>query len=300
MSTEEELIQNVIRIKSASVEALTVAQVHAALVAEGVQVELASVKKAASKAAKRMPSAASAACHSGLYPPAAIPMASKKELKKEAAIADALKAAELAMMTAQKALHQESWMVALHGTQEETKAFIDRAAKLAISGGLSAGESVGKERVTADVATLQYLLTPGAPFELGEEEQAAAQAQLEKLERTKSVGSVASPNGAPFVAQPTFQGFRKGFVFKTGGLGTGYYHELWFAAALACYPVEEVEADDHEWYVAPKAEAPKDPELREILNTIDHKASSSLDRAMAKVSVLAAKNADANELDDID
>ena len=191
-------------------------------------------------------------------------------------------------------------MVALHGAAEETKAFVDRAAKLAISGGLSAGESVGKERVSADIATLQYLLTPGAPFELGEEERAAAQAQLEKLERTKSVGSVASPSGAPFVAHPTFQGFRKGFVFKTGGLGTGYYHELWFAAALACYPVEAVE-EEHTWYVTPEAEAPKDPELREICNTIDFKASSSLDAAMRKVSVLAAaKNADANELDDID
>jgi hypothetical protein len=57
-------------------------------------------------------------------------------------------------------------MVALHGESRDTKAFIDRAAAFAIAGALTDEDGLSKERVEADVATLQYILLPGSPFEL--------------------------------------------------------------------------------------------------------------------------------------
>lgn len=292
VSSEEELIESVIRIRLASTVALTAAQVHTALVAEGVETSLAQVKKAASKAAKRTPTTAAAA-ESAV--PARPDAPSKQEIKKAAAIEEGLKSAQVAMMAALKSLHAERWMVALHGRSEDTKDFIDRAGAFALSGLLDKGEAISKERVEADVATLHYMLLPGSPFTMSDEEQAAARAQLEKLEGIKKVVVRSSPGGAPFVSQPTFQGARQGFVFKTGELGLGYYHEAYFAAAAACYlpavpataPVEEEEEV-----------APVDPALRDIMVQVNHSSTKSLDRALAKANALATTSA--GGIDDID
>jgi len=290
--SEDELIDNVLRIKGTA-PGLTAKQVHEALTAEGVSVEFSAVKKAASKAAKRLPAQLPDA------PPAPEPVPtapSKQEQKRANAQAEALKAGEHAMFTALKGLHEERWMVALHGDSKDRKSFIDRAAACAISGALANGDLVSKERVEADVATLQYILLPGSPFELPEEERTQAQAQLEKLERshTMGVGRLAKP----FVAVDHFQGARQGFVFKTGDLGIGYYHEAWFAAATACY------------VAAPSATAPAEveeapvtvePALRDILDDIQREDTSSLDRAMAKAAALAAtSSAGSSAMDDMD
>jgi len=302
---EDELIEAVLRIKRASEEPLTAAQVHAALAAENVTCELKEVKKAASKAAKRAPPTTTAATESEPPKPQA---PSKQSLKKEAAMATALKSAEMAMQWAQKAYHEESWMVALHGNTEETKAFIDRAAACAISGLLFDGEIVCKERVEADIATLHYMLLPGSPFNLPEESRNAATTQLALLEKTKEVGKVASPNGAPFVAQPTFQSNRQGFAFKTGDNGLGYYHEAWFAAASKCYASASASATGAE--AEEEEPPPTDPALREILVQMREDAGSkksaasthsgfSVDRAIAKATSLSLAAADGT-LEDID
>ena len=130
--TEDQLIEAVLRIRAASAEALTAKQMHDALVAEGATVEFGQVKKAASKAAKRAP-AGDASVPALPTPPPTGP--SKKAEKKEGVQAAALKAGELAMFTALKGLHQERWMVAQHGEERQTKAFIDMTAASAISGG---------------------------------------------------------------------------------------------------------------------------------------------------------------------
>lgn len=297
--TEEELIDAVIRVKSASEDTLTAAQVHAALTAENVAVELKDVKKAASKAAKRTPTTATIASEPKPQGP------SKQALKKDAAMASALKSAEMAMQWAQKALHEESWMVALHGNTAETKAFMDRAAACAISGLLLEGEAIRKERVEADLATLHYMLLPGSPFDLPEESRNAAATQLALLEKIKEVGKVASPGGAPFVANTTFQGYRQGFAFKTGENGLGYYHEAWFAAASTAYaspPTTSTGAAEEE-------PPPTDPALREILVQMREEAGSktsasshsgfSIDRAIAKATSLSMA-ATGGTLEDID
>ena len=290
MSPEEDLIERVLAIKSSSVDPLTAAQVHAKLTTDGVQVELSQVKKAASKAAKRVPTTLPAAPVAVPAPAAGI---SKQEAKRAAVATDALKAAELAVMTALKSLHHERWMVALHGTAEDTKAFLDRAAKQAICGSLDDGEPISKERVEADVVTLQYVLLAGSPFKLPDGDRSAAKAQLEKLESFRSM-----PTGRlerPFVSQPTFQGFRQNFVFKTGALGLGYYHEGWFAAASTCYVAPSVPAAPAEPQEDMSSDS-IDPAMRDILNErhlrggVQSKQTmtSSLDKAMAKASMLAA------------
>jgi len=294
LPSEDELIESVLRIKVASSATLTAAQVHAALTDEGLaNVSLAQVKKAASKAAKRMTGTAMPAAELAAPKPDA---PSKQEQKKAAAIEEGLKSAQSLMMSALKALHAERWMVALHGRPEDTKDFIDRAGAFALSGLLDKGEAVSKERVEADAATLHYMLLPGSPFAMSDEEQAAARAQLEKLEGIKRVVVRSSPGGAPFVSQPTFQGARQGFVFTTGDLGLGYYHEAYFAAAAACYfPVvpSAALAEEEEEEVAPV-----DPALRDIMAQVNHGSTNSLDRAMAKANALAT--APSGGIDDID
>jgi len=295
-SEEEELIESVLRIKLASSTTLTAAQVHAALTAEGSGATFAQVKKAASKAAKRAPTAGADVQAAALAdPPKPDAPRSKQELKKSAALEEGLKSAQVAMMGALKALHAERWMVALHGRPQDTKDFVDRAAALALSGLLEKGEAISRERVEADMASLHYMLMPGSPFVLSDEERAAAHAQLEKLEGIKKVVVRSSPGGAPFVSQPVFQGARQGFVFKTGDLGLGYYHEAYFAAAAACYlpaVLEPTPAEEEDEV------APVDPALRDIMVQVNHTSTKSLDRALAKANALAA--APAGGIDDID
>ena len=80
----------------------------------------------------------------------------------------------------------------------------------------------------------------------------------------------------------------------------GYYHEAWFAAAVACYKYQPSAAAT----AKPMDEAPAkpvDPQLREILEGIKRDDASSLDRAMAKATALAAKaSGGSSAMDDMD
>eukprot|EP00322_Chrysochromulina_rotalis_P002407 CAMPEP_0115852980 /NCGR_PEP_ID=MMETSP0287-20121206/13272_1 /TAXON_ID=412157 /ORGANISM="Chrysochromulina rotalis, Strain UIO044" /LENGTH=295 /DNA_ID=CAMNT_0003307051 /DNA_START=12 /DNA_END=899 /DNA_ORIENTATION=+ len=292
--SEDALIESVIRIKAASSMPLTAKEVFDTLVAEGAQVELSQVKKAASKAAKRTTTLPEAR----VLVPTASAGPSKAEAKKAQAQADALKAGEVAMFSALRELHQERWMVALHGESKDTKSFIDHAVASAISGALTEDEGVSKERVEADVATLQYVLLPGSPFELPDTERDMARTQLEKLSTSHSMG--VGRLSKPYVAVDHFQGFRQGFVYKTGHLGLGYYHEAWFTVASSCFFAVSAAAVDEEPVEEPAA--PVEPALRDILDEINRNDTSSLDRAMAKAAVLAASSAQAggSAMDDMD
>ena len=179
---EEALIEAVLRLRAASAEPLSVAQLHAALVAEGADAEMGPVKKAASKAAKR-----AAAAGTAPEVPAAAAEASanpsNKELKAAKAAADSLKAAEGCMMKAQKRLQNRHMLSrsALESGEDLDKAAIERAVKRAISGALDPGETVSRERFEADLATLQWILHAGAPVDLDEAARKAATTQLEML-----------------------------------------------------------------------------------------------------------------------
>jgi hypothetical protein len=186
---EEALIAAVLRIRAVSAEPLSVAQVHAALVAEGADVEMGPVKKAASKATKRAAVAgagAGAGAGGAGAPPAVQPEAlstqkpSNKELKAARAAAESLKVAESCMMKAQKRL-QNRHLLNASGGEELDQAAVARAVSRAISGALDAGETVSRERFEADVATLQYILHAGAPVALADEQRKAATTQLEML-----------------------------------------------------------------------------------------------------------------------
>jgi hypothetical protein len=173
---EEALIDAVVRVRSASAEPLTAAQVHKALTDEGVgALEFSAVKKACSKAAKRMPPVdpAAAASEQPAKP-------SKKEEKAAKAAAGALAAAEGVMMNALKRLQNR------HNLNSRTevsadKAFLERAVQRAITGSLDPGETICGERVAADKATLEWILHPGCSFELPAEQRTAATTQLQRL-----------------------------------------------------------------------------------------------------------------------
>jgi len=185
---EEALIMAVIRLRTESAEPLNAAALTALLTAEGVEAEASAVKKAASKATKRM--AQSAAAAPAPITPAAEPAApSNKELKAAMAAVESLRAAEAVMMKAQKRLANRHLLRSSAATEGDLdKAAIERAVVQAISGALPAGETtVSRERFEADLATLQWILHPGVArserFEvaLTGEQRAAATAQLAML-----------------------------------------------------------------------------------------------------------------------
>jgi len=222
MSTEEELIQNVIRIKSASVEALTVAQVHAALVAEGVQVELAPVKKAASKAAKRVgeqPVVAPA-----VAPAASEPTAAKQaKLAKQAAAQEKAKAAEIksaenTMMEAHRKLRgaktgDPSAPVTITGSAED---FVQQVTTRAITGILEEGDArFLKERIEADIATLEWIKLASASGALKLTEDMVALGGELQLARLKEVRGAKDQVAA-----------RACYVEKTGVGEDGGYEQL--------------------------------------------------------------------------
>jgi len=178
---EEALIAAVIRIRAGS-EPLTNSQVHAALTADGFEVDLSAVKKAASKAAKRTGSTVALPAPA----PAAEPSKpSNKELKAAKSAAESLKAAESAMARAVRRLQNRHLLSSAsasgQGGEPLDEAAIDAAVARAISGALDEGQSVSRERFEADVATLQWVLHPGCPRATPMEQAVAAAAQLKML-----------------------------------------------------------------------------------------------------------------------
>lgn len=164
---EETLITHILRVKGTG--AASNAEVHAALVAEGIKCELKDVKKAASKAAKR-----------GMLAPAAVPQtaaendpsaenaapamsakAAKKAAMAEKNAAAELKAQEAIMMEAQRKLRTAKSgggmgeKVHVEGTVEH---FIQQITTRAISGILEKGDEVVlRERVDADIAAIEWV-----------------------------------------------------------------------------------------------------------------------------------------------
>ena len=283
---EEALIAHVIRVKCASGESLTAAQVHAALTVEGLEVAAKDVKKACSKAAKRLdPSMQDAA----VVEAAAAP--SKQQLKAAKVAADSLKAAEAAMMNSQKAL-RDRWMFDGVGgaPPSDSKGFIELATARAISGTLAPEEVLSKERVEADVCTLAWILTPGSPFKLPNEQCEGARAQLERLESLRGLASRA------FSAAASFAGARAGFVYKLDERGLGYYHEGWFADVKRCYQPAAVALASQLTETDTAVEI-SDPVLGSAVALNDN---ASLDRLMAKAGILDVAAAAGGAMDEMD
>lgn len=176
---EEALILAVIRLKQGDA-ALTVAQLHEALAKEGIEAAAAQVKKANSKATKRMATAAASA--PAPEPQAAAATSSKKEQKAQKALADAMKAAEAHMMAAQTRM-RDRWLADGVGKAppSEGKMLVQYATTRALTGVLENKEVLSMERLAADVATLEWMLLPGMPLELPPEAHAEAARRLEGL-----------------------------------------------------------------------------------------------------------------------
>ena len=156
---EEALISAVIRLRQQSTEPLNAAALTALLTAEGVDVEPSAVKKAASKATKRMAATAPAP-----VAPAAKPAApSNREKKAAAAAVESFRRAEADMVKAQKRLASHDLLRTSAAAEVDLdKAAIERGVVLAISGVLPEGSaSVSRERFEADLATLEWILHPG-------------------------------------------------------------------------------------------------------------------------------------------
>ena len=190
---EEKLIEAVIKARAAG--ATTNAEVHAALSAEGMDVPMATVKKAASKATKRVgtPAAASAAPAPAAAPldaPVSAKAAKKAEQAKKAAAAE-LKAAENGMMEAQRKLRTAKaggvagQAVHIDGTMEQ---FIQAITTRAISGILEDGDvKVLKERMDADIQALEWVKLANAQGALAYTEDVIALGGELQLTRLKEV-----------------------------------------------------------------------------------------------------------------
>jgi len=160
---EEQLIEAVLRVKLTGVDSTPTA-LHAALVAEGHEVELSQVKKAASKATKRAARAGTLESAPAPAPPAAsrAPTAneSKKQAKQEKQAAAELKAAQAAMMEAQRKLRAvksggADMAVTIKGTAEE---FVQKITAKALSAVLEDDDEKHlKERMEADIAALEWV-----------------------------------------------------------------------------------------------------------------------------------------------
>eukprot|EP00325_Prymnesiales_sp_UTEX-LB-985_P020924 CAMPEP_0174716464 /NCGR_PEP_ID=MMETSP1094-20130205/24268_1 /TAXON_ID=156173 /ORGANISM="Chrysochromulina brevifilum, Strain UTEX LB 985" /LENGTH=308 /DNA_ID=CAMNT_0015916229 /DNA_START=27 /DNA_END=953 /DNA_ORIENTATION=- len=308
MSTEETLVEHVMRIKQASAEPLTTSQIQAALAEEGMTFETSQVKKAASKATKRIAHGSASPAAPAVPEDATVVDAaakSKNAAKRAAAAAEALKAAEAKMMSTQKAL-RDRWMhdgmgnAPGGGKPTDTKSFIEHAAAHAISGTLTEDEAVSRERVEADVAMLHWILHPNSTFaEMfpSEDDRKAARAQLDKLEELRSgtLGRIVTP----FLPATSFGGARSGCVFKSGPQGLGYYHEAWFHGFSACYVAHVAASKPYEPSVIDLSDAGCDKNLAKVLDEVNMNDSASLDRVMAKANALAAASS-GSAMDDMD
>ena len=187
---EEQLIAAVSRVKLASEATLTAAEVHKVLASEGLDVSLSQVKKAASKAAKNKLDVPVAAPAATAAPPA--PNSAKQAEKKAKAAREALKATEAAMMEQQKALRNR-WLAEGHGSVPpyEGAAFVQYVTSRALAGALSDGEELTRERVEADVATLEWMLLAHAEGQLPLPDDASegAASQLERLRSVRGGGN---------------------------------------------------------------------------------------------------------------
>lgn len=158
---EDALIEAVIRVR---LSGESVADVHAKLSKEFPSATMGEVKKACSKASKRtggaLPAAAPATSETETKTVTKTEAQTKKEAKKAKMAADALKAAQSAMLDTQRKLKlaKNPDEMAAQIPAHAMEAHMERATKLAVSGTLGPGDAnVLKVRVEADIAMLEWL-----------------------------------------------------------------------------------------------------------------------------------------------
>lgn len=206
---EDALIEAVIRVRAEDV-AESAAQVMQVLEKEGMNLTLSQVKKACSKASKRVGPAVAAAAPAVSQPPITSQPSEKTQARQAKLAAAELKAAETAMMDAQRKLRAAkagdiSAPVTISGTAE---AFIQQATSQAITGTLQPGDSeVLKERIEADIAALEWVKLAAAAGVLSLTEDVVALGGELQLTRLKEVrgGRDISAARAVFVDTPQVQ-----------------------------------------------------------------------------------------------
>ena len=211
------MIEAVLRVRLTGAE--TAAQVHAALEGEGLEVTMSQVKKASSKATKRLGEQPAPA----VIEPAKPSAAKEAKLAKQAASQEKaknaeLKSAENAMMEAHRKLRglksgDPSAPITVEGTAES---FAQQVTKRAITGVLEPGDTdFLKERIEADIATLEWIKLASAAGALTLTEDVVALGGELQLERLKDV------RGAKDLAAA-----RACFVVETGSGDNGGYERL--------------------------------------------------------------------------
>ena len=185
MSSEEQLIEAVMALRlEDGGAALTVAQLHSALEKSGVSASVSEVKKAASKASKRAPKQEEASAVQETAPVAV----SKSQAKAAKVFEQKMKAAEAAMMEEQKRL-RDRWIHDGTGKAppHEGKAFIQFVTGRALAGALEPEEELCKERIEADVATLEWMILAdqAGELQLPVEGREGAHSQLERLKTVR-------------------------------------------------------------------------------------------------------------------
>jgi phosphotransferase system IIB component len=205
--TEDELIENIIRIKSSG-KASTNAEVHAALQAEGLAVELKDVKKANSKAAKKGLTATATA---QVEEQVVVTTNSKKQEKAAKAAVDMMKAAETDMMDKCRRLRialGEDEYAAVAATQDRGEKFIQSVVARALESKLQNAEILSangiEARVEADLAVLVWaqMAEKAGTLTLPEEAGEAAAQQIVRLKGVRGATSVDQVKGCFVLPEP--------------------------------------------------------------------------------------------------
>ena len=209
--TEDELIAAVIRIRTAGTE--TAKDVHAALLAEGMsEVSLSEVKKASSKATKKMSSPEFlAAAPTGTTTSAEGSMAlSKKQEKAAKAAKDTMKSAEAFMMDMcrkhRMALGDDEYSAAVQ-TSDRGEVFIQGVVQRALESKLSQVEVLSAEgiraRIEADLAVLEWAIIAekAGTLNLPEDARTTATRQIDRLKGIRGSNSLQAAEGC-FIVEP--------------------------------------------------------------------------------------------------
>ena len=189
---EEALIEHIVRVKAAG--ASTNAEVHAALLAEGIKCELKDVKKAASKAAKK----GLVIAPKQTVEEEAVVVSSKKAEKAAKQAVDMMKSAEADMMDKCRKLRialGEDEYSAMAATQDRGERFIQSVVARALESKLSNAEVLSANgiecRVEADLAVLLWAqqAEKAGTLTLPEEAKLTATRQIERLKDVRGATS---------------------------------------------------------------------------------------------------------------
>ena len=199
---EATLIAHVVRLRAAT--EMTAKEVHAALTAEGATCTFGEVKKACSKASKQ----GLTSMEPVMAPTAAAVPSEKQAAKAAKAATSTMKAAESHMMDTCRrlrlAMGDDEYSAAV-ATSDRGEKFIQSVCATALEAKLPVEQQKAiKERVDADLATLEWMLLAEAAgtLNLPEDARKTAATQGARLKELRGASTVAEVEGAFIIMEP--------------------------------------------------------------------------------------------------